>query len=156
MKDSGLISDLAGDFPFLLLCILVQLQSRVWLCDPMNCGIPGLLILHYLQSLLKLMFIQSMMPSNQFILCCPLLLLPSIFPSIRVFSRVSSLHQVVKVWELNFSINSSNDVCGWFPLGLSGLISLLSEGLWYCLNLCNEMLLLRLFLKSKENTHIQV
>ena len=44
-----------------------------------------------------LMSIESMMPSNHFILCCPLLLLPSIFPSIRVFSRVGCSHQVAKV-----------------------------------------------------------
>ena len=52
------------------------------------------------QSLLKLMSIESVMPSNRLILCCPLLLLPSIFPSIRVFSNVSSLHQVAQVLEL--------------------------------------------------------
>ena len=52
------------------------------------------------QSLLKLMSIESMMPSNHLILCCPLLLLPSIFPNIRVFHRVSCSHQVAKVLEL--------------------------------------------------------
>ena len=52
------------------------------------------------QSLLKLMSIQSVMPSNHLILCHPLPLLPSIFPSIRVFSSVSSLHQVARVLEL--------------------------------------------------------
>ena len=51
-------------------------------------------------TLLKLMSIESVMPSNQLILCCPLLLLPSIFPTIRVFSRVNSSHQVAKVLEL--------------------------------------------------------
>ena len=58
------------------------------------------------QSLLKLMSIESMMPSNNLIFCCPLLLLPSIFPSLRVFSRVSSLHQVVKVLELQLQHQS--------------------------------------------------
>ena len=52
------------------------------------------------QSLLKLMSIESMMPSNHLILCHPLLLLPSIFPSISVFFRVRSSHQVAKVFEL--------------------------------------------------------
>ena len=50
-------------------------------------------------SLPKLMIIESVKPSSHRILCCPLLLLPSIFPSIRVFSNVSSLHQVSKVLE---------------------------------------------------------
>ena len=71
-------------------------------------------------SLLKLMFIELMMPSIYLIFCHPLLLLPSIFPSIRVFFQwVSSLHQVDKVLELQ----------GWFLLGLTGLISLQSKGL---------------------------
>ena len=57
-------------------------------------------------SLLKLMSIKSVMPSNYLILCHPLLLLPSIFPSIRVFSRVSSSHQVAKVLELQLQCQS--------------------------------------------------
>ena len=52
------------------------------------------------QSLLKLMSIESVMPSNHLILCCSLLLLPSVFPSIRVFSNESALHQVVKILEI--------------------------------------------------------
>ena len=61
------------------------------------------------QSLLKPMSIELMMPSNHLILCHPLLLLPSIFPSIRVFSNVSSSHQVDKVWSFSFSISPSNE-----------------------------------------------
>ena len=57
------------------------------LCDPMDCSMPGFPVLHYPQSLLKLMSIESVMLSNHFILCHPLLLLTSIFPSIRVFSK---------------------------------------------------------------------
>ena len=68
------------------------------------------------QSLLKLMSIESVMPSNHLILCCPLLLLPSIFPSIRVFSNESVLHiREPKHWSFSFSISPSN--------GYSGLIS---------------------------------
>ena len=60
------------------------------------------------RSLLKLMSIESMMPSNQVILCCPLLLPPSIFPSIRVFSNKSALHiRWPKYW--SFSISPSNE-----------------------------------------------
>ena len=58
------------------------------------------------QNLLKLMFIESEMPSNHPILSCPLLLLPSVFPSIRVFSRINSLHQVSKVLELQLQHHS--------------------------------------------------
>ena len=61
--------------------IVVQSLSYVQLCDPMNCSMPGFPVSHYLQSLLKLMSIESVIPSNHLILCHPLLLLPSIFPS---------------------------------------------------------------------------
>ena len=64
-------------------------------------------------SLLKLMFMESVMPSNHLILCHPLLLLPSIFPSIRVFSNKSAFsHQVAKVLSFSFSINPSNGYLG--------------------------------------------
>ena len=74
------------------------------------------------QSLLKLMPIESMMPSNHLILCHPFLLLPSIFPSIRVFSNESALcNRWPKYWSFSsgLSINSQ----GWLPLGWTGLIS---------------------------------
>ena len=65
------------------------------------------------RSLPKLMSIESVMPSNYRILCCPLLLLPSIFPSIRVFwliiKWVSFLHQVAKYWSFSFNISPSNE-----------------------------------------------
>ena len=75
-------------------------------------------------SLLKLMFIESVMPSNHFILCCPLLLLPSIFPSIRVFSNESVLCITwPKYWNFSFSISHFNEYSGlisfridWFHL----------------------------------------
>jgi len=61
-------------------------------------------------SLLKFMPLESVMPSNHLILCCPLLLLPSIFPSIRVFSNVSGLHiRWPKYWSFSFSISPSNE-----------------------------------------------
>ena len=74
------------------------------------------------QSLLKLMSIQSVMPSNHFILCLPLLLPPSIFPSIRVFSNESVLHiRWAKYWSFNFSISPSSEYSGLisFRVGLS-------------------------------------
>ena len=77
------------------------------------------------QSLLKLMSIELVMPSNHLILCHSLLLLPSIFPNIRVFSNESALHiRWPKYWSFSFSISHSNEIQYWFPLGLIGLISL--------------------------------
>ena len=65
------------------------------------------------QSLLKLVFIKSVIPSNHLILCCSLLLLPSIFPSIRVFSNQSVLHiRWPKYWSVSFSINPSSEYSG--------------------------------------------
>ena len=69
----------------------IQLLSRVRLCDPMDCSMPGLPAITNSRSLLKAVSIESVMPSNHLILCCPLLLPPSVFPSIRVFSNESIL-----------------------------------------------------------------
>ena len=71
---------------------------------------PGLPVHHQLQSLLKLMSIQSVMTSNHLILCRPLLLPPSIFPSIKVFSDESALHiRWPKYWSFSFNISPSNE-----------------------------------------------
>ena len=84
----------------------------------------GLPVHHQLPELLKLMSIESVMPSNYLILCHPLLLLPSIFPSIRVFSNESVLHiRWPEYWSFSFSISPSNEYSGllffrthWFDL----------------------------------------
>ena len=82
-------------------------------------------------NLLKFMSIELVMPSNHLILCHPLLLLPSIFPSIRVFSIESVLHiKWPKYWSFSFSISPFNEYSDWFPLGLTDLICLLSKGLF--------------------------
>ena len=82
------------------------------------------------QSLLKCMSIESVMPSNHLILCRPLLLLPSIFPSIRVFSNESVLLiSWPKHWSFSFSMSHPMNIQDWFPLGLTGLISWQSKGL---------------------------
>ena len=89
-------------FPF-----VVQLLSHVWLCDPVDCSTPGFLSFTVSQGLLRLMSIESVMPSNLLILCCHLLLLPSIFPSLIVFSSESALCiRWLKYWNFNFSICS--------------------------------------------------
>ena len=85
---------------------------------------PGPLSITISRGLPKLMSIESVMPSNHLILCCPLLLLPSIFPSIRVFSSKSLLHiRWLKYWSFSFSIGPSNEYSGlvsfridWFDL----------------------------------------
>ena len=75
-------------FPSALCCSVAK--SCPILCDPMNCGMPGFLSFTISQRLVKRMFFESMMQSNHLILCHPLLL-PSIFPSIRVFSNELAL-----------------------------------------------------------------
>ena len=81
------------------------------------------------QRLLKLMSIESMMPSNHLILCCPLLLLPSIFPSIRVFSNESALRiRCPKYWSFNFSISPSNEHPGVISFRMDWLDLLAVQG----------------------------
>ena len=83
------------------------------LCNPRDSSTPGFPVLHISQSLLKLMSIESEMPCNHFILCLPLLLLSSIFPSIRVFSKESALHiRWTKCWSFSYSISPSNEYSG--------------------------------------------
>ena len=82
------------------------------------------------QSLLKLMSIKSVMPSNHLILCHPLLLLPSIFPSIRIFSNELILCiRWPKDWSFSFSISPSNEYSGLVSFRRTGLISLQSKEL---------------------------
>ena len=74
-------------------CIFIVLSlNSVQLCDPLDCSMWDFPVLYHLQDLLKFMAIELVMPSNHLILCRPLLLPPSIFPSIRVFSNESALH----------------------------------------------------------------
>ena len=83
-------------------------QSCPTLCNPMDCQASRSITNS--QSLLKLTSIESVIPSNHLILCCPLLLLPSIFPSIRVFSNESVLHiRWPKYWSISSSISPSKE-----------------------------------------------
>ena len=104
-------------------------QSCLTLYNPMDCSTSGLPVLHHVPELLKFTFIESVTPSNHLILWCPLLLLPSIFPSIRVFTNESAL----RIRWSNTGASASASVLpiniqDWFPLGLTGLISLQSKG----------------------------
>ena len=88
-------------------------QSCPTLCDPRVAACKASLSITNSRSLLKRMSIASEMPSNHLILCCPLLLLPSIFPSIRVFSSESVLHiRWPKYWNFSFNISPSNEHSG--------------------------------------------
>ena len=94
----------------------------------MYCSTPGFTAIINSWSLLKLMSIESVMPSNHLILCRPLLLLPPIFPRIRVFSNESSLHIRWPSIGASASVLPIN-IQDSFPLGLTDLISLLSKRL---------------------------
>ena len=96
------------------------------LCDPMDCNTPGFLSFTISQSLLKLMSIESVMLSNHLILFCPLLLLPSIFPSIRVFFNESGSQSIRVSASASVLPMNTQD---WYPLGWTGWISLQSKGL---------------------------
>ena len=85
-----------------------SLQS---LCNPMDCSTPGITVLHCLLEFAQLRSVELIKPSNHLILCCPLLLLPSLFPNIRVFSSESALYiRWPKYW--SFSISPSNGYSG--------------------------------------------
>ena len=87
---------------------VTQLCPTIW--DHMDCNTPGSLSITNSWSMLKLTSIRSMMPSTHLNLCCPLLLLPSIFPSIRIFSNELALHiKGPKYWSLRFSIHPSKE-----------------------------------------------
>ena len=92
----------------------VQSLSHVWLCGTtQTAACQASLSITNSGSLLKLMSIMSVMPSNHLIFCCPLLLLPSILPSIRVFSNESVLHIMwPKYWSFSFSLSPSNEYSG--------------------------------------------
>ena len=88
-------------------------QSCPTLCNPMDCACQASLSITNSWSLLKLISIELVMPSNHLILCHPFLLTPSIFPSIRVFSNESVLRiRWPKDWRFSFSISPSNEYSG--------------------------------------------
>ena len=94
----------------------------------MDCSIPAFPVLCNLPKLLKLMFIESAMPSNH-LLCCPLLLLPPVFPSIRVFSNELTLHiRWPKYWRFSFSISPSNEHPGLISFRMDWLDLLAVQG----------------------------
>ena len=113
-----------------MLFLLSIVQSRPALWDPMDCSMPGFPVHHQLPEPTQTHVhwagdaIQPSLPS------CPLLLLPSVLPSIRVFSNESVLHfRWPEYWSFSFSISPSNEYLRLISLGWTGWISLLSKGL---------------------------
>ena len=112
-------------FSMFIFIFVVQSLSSVWLfATPRTAARQVSLSFTIAWSLLKLISVESMMPSNHLVLCHPLLLLPLIFPSIRVFSNGSALHiRCPKYWNFSFSISPFNEYSGlislridWFDL----------------------------------------
>ena len=105
-------------------CCCTVAKSCPTLCDPMDCSMPDSSLLHYLLEFTQILSIASVILSSPLILCCPLLLLPSVFPSIGVFSNASALHiRCPKYWSFSFSISLFNEYSGpvsfrigWFDL----------------------------------------
>ena len=123
-------------FPLILCVSSVQSLSHIRLfATPWTAARQASLSITNSQSLLKLMPIESVMPSSHLILYCPLLLLPSILPSIRLFSKESVLHiRWPKYWSFSFSINPSNEYSGlislridWFDLAVQGTLKSLLQ-----------------------------
>ena len=117
--------------PLLIFTADVQFSSVTQLYpilrEPMDCSALGLPVHHPLPKLLKLMSIKLVMSSNHLILCCTLLFLPSIIPSIRVFSKESVLRiRWPKYW--SFSISLSNEYSGLISFRLDWLDLLVVQG----------------------------
>ena len=108
----------------------VQSLSRVWLfATPWTAAHQASLSITNSRSPPKPMSIESVMPSNHLILCCPLHLLPSIFPSTRVFSNDSALHiRWAKYWSFSFNISPSNEHSGLIFFGMDWLDLLEGQG----------------------------
>ena len=104
-------------------------QSCQTLCDPMNRSTPGLPVHHQIPSLLKPMSIELVMPSSHLILCRPLLLLPPIPPSSRVFSNESALCiRWPGYWSFSFNISPSNEHPGLISFRMDWLDLLAVQG----------------------------
>ena len=112
-------------WPYIITMVVVQLLSCVWLfATPWTAAHLASLSFTISRSLLKLMSIESVMPYNHLVLCHPLLLLPSVFPSSRAFSNELTLWiRWLKYWSFSFSISPSNEYSGltsirmdWFAL----------------------------------------
>ena len=124
LKGITYMSYFADEYSYIpIICCSVAKLLFPTLCDPMDCSTLGPPILHHLLEFAKFLFIEPVMLSVCLILCCPLLLLPSVFPSIRVFSSESVHIRWPKYWSFIFSISYSSEDSGlisfridWFDL----------------------------------------
>ena len=116
---------------FQITCSICCCSVAKWcpiICDPMNCSTLVFPVFPISLSLLKLMSTESVMPSNHLIRCRPLLLLPSIFPSIRVFSNESVLHIRWPYWSFSLNISPSNEQPGLISFRMDWLDLLAVQG----------------------------
>ena len=127
---------ICNTYIFFYICVYVSVQfssvthSCPTLCDPMDCSTPGFPIHHQLLELTQTRVIKSVMPSNHLILCSPLLLLPSIFPGIKVFANQSDLPiKWPKRRSFTFSISHSNEYSGLISFRMHSWMTLMSKGL---------------------------
>ena len=110
-------------------CFCSVVKWCLTLCDSMDCSMPGFPVLHISRSLLKLMSIESVISSRHLILCHPLFLLLSVFPSIRVFSNESALCiRWPKYWSFSFNISPSNEHPGLISFRMDWLDFLAVQG----------------------------
>ena len=113
MKVSIMSSKFSDRDGYSVCCYCSVTQSYLTLCDPRTAAHQASLSFTISRRLLRLMSVESVMPSNHLIFCHPLLLLPSIFPSIRIFSNESALHiRWPKYWSFSFSISPSSEYSG--------------------------------------------
>ena len=115
-------------------CCCSVAKSCLTLCNPVDCSMPGFPLFHCLLEFAQIHATESVMPSNHLILCCPLFLMPSIFPSIRVFFNKSVLHiRWPKYWSFSFSISPSNEYSGLISFRIDWFDLLAVQGTLKCL-----------------------
>ena len=118
---TSMLSFLRSSSPLQIGCCCSVVQSCLTLCKPMDCSTPGFPVLHCLLELAQT-HVHWVGDAIHLILCCPLLLLPSIFPSIRVSSNKSALHiRWPKYWSFRFSISRSSEHLGLISFGIHWL-----------------------------------
>ena len=101
-------------------------QSCPILCDPVDCSTSGFPVHHQPREFAQLTSIMSVMPSNHLILCRPILLLPSVFPTVRVFSNKSVLHiRWRKYWNFSFSISPSSEYSSYWCIQINYFLIIL-------------------------------
>ena len=111
------------------ICCCSVVQSYPTVCDPMDGSTQGFPSFTVSWSLFELMSIESKIPPNHLIICQPFLLLPSIFPSIRVFPNELALHiRWPKYWSLSFSISPFNEYSGLIPFRIDWFDPLAVQG----------------------------